>query len=401
MATSKKTTTKKEDETTEKLAKVGAALTQEQKKQLENLVKAEKPVQFVETGDVGLDLALSDGKGLPIGSSTLLWAKPGSGKTTVVADACKRLIEKFKAKKEIFKVLYIGVEDSSGLISALGLNPYRASGDFLYAAGQICWRQVEGFYTQVLNNEGIFAGVKLIVIDSVNNVLSDQNTKNSVADGDFGTRNRERSNFYSKFLPLCKERGISSFFISQIRKKQAVMNPYEDPNKAAVSDVDLHNVDIIMKCTSLSNTTDASKIIEKTVFGEDKVASKCIFKMDSKATDCKNRYIRGNAVELLFEKGKKVHNYYTIGKLLEGNKFIRKNGTYLQLEPELCKKLGLPEGNLRRAELNKIMEEHAGELVGFLKKIGKYKVSIKETEVPVTEEEIQAEAETNEEATED
>ena len=47
------------------------------------------------------------------------------------------------------------------------------------------------------------------------------------------------------------------------------------------------------------------------------------------------------------------------------------------------------------------MEEHAGELVGFLKKIGKYKVSIKETEVPVTEEEIQAEAETNEEATED
>ena len=95
MATSKKTTTKKEDETTEKLAKVGAALTQEQKKQLENLVKAEKPVQFVETGDVGLDLALSDGKGLPIGSSTLLWAKPGSGKTTVVADACKRLMLSF------------------------------------------------------------------------------------------------------------------------------------------------------------------------------------------------------------------------------------------------------------------------------------------------------------------
>ena len=398
MATARKTTTtKKEEAKEEKLDKVGATLTQEQKKQLENLVKVEEPVQYIETGDVGLDLALSDGKGLPIGSSTLLWAKPGSGKTTVVADACKRLIEKFKKKGEIFKVLYIGVEDSSGLLSALGLDPYRASGDFLYAKGQICWRQVEGLYTQVLNNDGIFAGVKLVVIDSVNNVLSDQNTKNSVADGDFGTRNRERSNFYSKFLPLCKERGISSFFISQIRKKQAVASPYEDPNRAAVSDVDLHNVDIIMKCTASTNTTDASKIIEKTVFGEDKVASKCIFKMDSKATDCKNRYIRGNAVELLFEKGKKVHNYYTIGKLLEGNKFIKKNGSYLQLDPELCKAFKLPEGNLRRAELNKILEDHAGDFVGFLKKIGKYKVSIKETEVPVTEEEVQAETEKGQE----
>ncbi len=397
MAIRKGTTTKKEEAKEEKLDKVGATLTQEQKKQLENLVKVEEPVQYIETGDVGLDLALSDGKGLPIGSSTLLWAKPGSGKTTVVADACKRLIEKFKKKGEVFKVLYIGVEDSSGLLSALGLDPYRVSGDFLYAKGQICWRQVEGLYTQVLNSDGIFAGVKLIVIDSVNNVLSDQNTKNSVADGDFGTRNRERSNFYSKFLPLCKERGISSFFISQIRKKQAVASPYEDPNRAAVSDVDLHNVDIIMKCTASTNTTDASKIIEKTVFGEDKVASKCIFKMDSKATDCKNRYIRGNAVELLFEKGKKVHNYYTIGKLLEGNKFIKKNGSYLQLDPELCKAFKLPEGNLRRTELNKILEDHAGDFVGFLKKIGKYKVSIKETEVPVTEEEVQAETEKGQE----
>lgn len=400
MAIRKGTTTKKEEvkETKEvKLDKVGATLTQEQKKQLESLVKAEEPVQYIETGNIGLDLALSDGKGLPIGSSTLLWAKPGSGKTTVVADACKRLIEKFKKKGEVFKVLYIGVEDSNGLISALGLNPYRASGDFLYVAGQICWRQVEGYYTLALNNDGMFAGVKLIVIDSVNNVQSDQNMKSSVADGDFGTRNRERSNFYSKFLPLCKERGISSFFISQIRKKQAVMSQYEDPNRAAVSDVDLHNVDIIMKCTASTNTTDASKIIEKTVFGEDKVASKCIFKMDSKATDCKNRYIRGNAVELLFEKGKKVHNYYTIGKLLEGNKFIKHSGGWWTINPELCEAFKLPSGNIRKEELNKILEEHTGDFVGFLKKIGKYKVSIKETEVPVTEEEVQAETEKGQE----
>ena len=58
MATARKTTTKKEEAKEEKLDKVGATLTQEQKKQLENLVKVEEPVQYIETGDVGLDLAL-------------------------------------------------------------------------------------------------------------------------------------------------------------------------------------------------------------------------------------------------------------------------------------------------------------------------------------------------------
>ena len=368
------------------------SLSTEQKALLDKASEKTKPLEYIETGDVGLDLALTDGKGLPMGSSTLFWAKPGSGKTTIVADASRRLIQAAKNRGEVFKVLYLAVEDSSALMSSLGLDEYIESGDFIYVGRQLCWRHIETFYEAVLNGYGKYAGVKLIVIDSVNNVLSDQNMKNSVADGDFGTKSRERSSFYSKFLPLCKEKGISSFFISQVRQKQNA-GMYEDPNRAAVSNVDLHNVDIILKCSSFSDKTDATKIEEETIFGKDKVASKCIFKMDSKATDCKNRYIKGNAVELLFEKGKCVWNYYTIKKLLTGNKLIKGTGGWYTFDSDICTSFNIPDNKLRNAEVNNIIQEHAGDFVELLKKMGKYKVSIKETEVPVTDEDIPAEEE--------
>lgn len=368
------------------------SLTTEQKALLDGAMKKTKPTEYLETGNVGLDLALTDGKGLPLGSSTLFWAKPGSGKTTIVADASRRLIQAAKNRGETFKVLYLAVEDSRALMSSLGMDEYIESGDFIYYARGFCWRHIETFYEAVLNKYKGYEDVKLIVIDSVNNVLSDQNMKNSVADGDFGTKSRERSQFYSKFLPLCKEKGISSFFISQVRQKQNA-GMYEDPNRAAVSNVDLHNVDIILKCSAISNLTDASKIEEETIFGKDKVASKCIFKMDSKATDCKNRYIKGNAVELLFEKGKCVWNYYTVKKLLLGNKLLKAAAGWYTFDPEVCTNFGIPENKLRNAEVNDIIQNHIGDFVELLKKMGKYKVGIKETEIPVTEEDLTTEEE--------
>ena len=363
------------------------SLSTEQKDLLDNALKKAKPVEYIETGNIGLDLALTDGKGIPMGSSTLFWARPGSGKTTIVADASRRLIQAAKNKGETFKVLYLAVEDSGALMSSLGMDEYIESKDFLYVPRSFCWRQVETFYEAVLNGYGLYDGVKLIVIDSVNNVLSDQNVKNSVADGDFGTKSRERSAFYSKFLPLCKEKGISSFFISQVRQKQAA-SMYEDPNKAAVSNVDLHNVDIIIKCTALTDTKYASKIEEETVFGTDKVSSKCIFRMDSKATDCKNRFIRGNAVDLLFEKGKCVWNYFVVEKMLLANKLLKSpvSGWYA-FDKEISDAFGLPDTKMRLDEIHGFVQDHIGDFVELLKKMGKYKVKINETEVPVTEEE--------------
>ena len=359
------------------------SISTEQKAILEKALKKAEPTQFLETGDVGLDLALSDGKGLPLGSSTLFWAKPGCGKTTIVADACRRLIQSAKNRGERFQVLYLAVEDSRSLMSALGMDEYIDSGDFIYYAQGFRWRHIETFYQAVLNGHKGFEDVKLIVIDSVNNVLSDQQSEKSIADGDFGTKARERYAFYQKFLPLCKEAKISSFFIAQVRHNQAAAGQYGAPtDKAAVGDGDLHNVDIILKCSASSSGKDASKIEEETIFGTDKVASKCIFKMDSKATNCKNRYTRGNTVELLFEKGKCVWNYYAVKKLLLGNKLIKEpsSGWYV-FDPELCASFGIPGEKIRNAEVNNIVQEHVGDFVELLKKMGKYKVGLKETEV--------------------
>lgn len=366
-----------------KSEKTKFSLSLEQRSILDKALAKAEPTQFIETGDVGLDLALSDGKGLPMGSSTLFWAKPGCGKTTVVTDACKRLIQSAKNRGEKFQVLYLAVEDSRSLMSSLGMDEFIESGDFIYFAQGFRWRHIETFYQAVLNGHKGYENVKLIVVDSVNNVISDQQSEKSVADGDYGTKARERYAFYQKFLPLCKEAKVSSFFIAQVRHNQAAKTQYDPSEKAAVGDGDLHNVDIILKCTASSDKKDASKIDEETIFGIDKVASKCIFKMDSKATYCKNRYIRGNTVELLFEKGKCVWNYYTVKKLLQGNGIIKDSGGWYTFDPEVCAGLGLPESKLRNAEVNNIVQEHAGEFVDILKKMGKYKVGLRETEVTI------------------
>ena len=361
-----------------------ASFTADQKAWLEDILSKDCPVEYIETGNVGLDLVLSDGKGLPIGSSTLFWARPGSGKTTVVVDTAKRLIQKYKGTDTPFKVLYIGVEDSRGLMTALGMDDYMKSGDFMYVPGRFCWRQVETLYQMVLAEQPPLKDVKLIVIDSIKNVLSDQNEKSSVGDGDYGTRARERASFYSKILPLCKERGISSFFISQARKKQDAVQ-FGEKNRAAVTDVDLHNVDIILKCSAHSQSTDAEDKVVKTAFGDDKVNLRRVFRMDPKSQDCKNRYIVGNVVELLYEKGSRVLNFFAVKKLLEVHSLLKINGQWHTFDPEICSTFGITTNKVQRKEANEIIEAHIGEFIDLLKQTGKYRVKASETIVAASE----------------
>ena len=77
---------------------VQTSLTQENKKYLESLADPDPDTSFIETGNIGFDMALSNGLGLPIGSSVLLWAAPACGKTTLFADVSKRLIKIHKSK---------------------------------------------------------------------------------------------------------------------------------------------------------------------------------------------------------------------------------------------------------------------------------------------------------------
>ena len=88
-------------------------LSQEIKKGLDDIVNksmTDADTQYTETCNVGFDLALTNGKGLPRGTSVLFYADPACGKTTLLADVSKRLIQVTQGTEEPFKVLYIASE---------------------------------------------------------------------------------------------------------------------------------------------------------------------------------------------------------------------------------------------------------------------------------------------------
>ena len=175
-------------------------ITRENEKMLKSAAEDEKETEYILTGNAGLDLALSDGKGLPLGSSTLLWAEPGCGKTTLIVDVALRLLKIHKDAGIPFKVLYLAVEGSRQLMYSMGAGPYIESKDFFYVEQPLTWEHVEAFYTAVVRGHPLYKDVKMIVVDSVQNVLSNANLEKTSGSGDFGTRPRERSTFYSKFF---------------------------------------------------------------------------------------------------------------------------------------------------------------------------------------------------------
>ena len=341
--------------------------------------------KFIETGDIGFDLAVSNGLGLPEGSSILLWAKQAVGKTTILGDICKRLLDEATRKGEDYKILFIAVENSKELLKSIGLGKYMMSKQLLYLTGQTNWRKIELYYDAVLQGYKDFAGVKLIIIDSVNQVLSDANVEKSGSDGDFGTRARERGNFYAKYLPVCSEKGITSVFISQVRKKQDA-GMYEDPSKAAVTHADLHSVEVIFKCTKKVLSSADGQVEKDSPFCKVKAQKRYIVKLDSSCTDCKNRFFDSVPAEILVVKGVGVDNTYALRKLLEFNKYMKGSGGWFTFNTELSKALNLPDKkNMRISEVNSILRDNMGLLIDILKKAGKY--CLDPSEVDLSQEE--------------
>ena len=333
----------------------------------------EMSVAFMETGDIGFDMVLSNGKGLPKGSSVLLWADPGCGKTTLVADMCKRLLKTHEAKGEEYKVLYIDSEGSRQLMLKLGLKPYMKNHTFIHLERSFRWRHIEPLYDAVLAGKGDYAGVKLIVIDSVNSILSDSNEEKSVADAEFGTRAKERSNFYTKYLPKCKEAGINTILISQVRQNQGAML-FGDKKKAAVSYADKHYVDIIIKCTALTSNKDSMKEVTTSAFGTDKITERYIMSLDPTSSVCKNRYETTYRCEVMVDKGVGIQNFYVLRKLLVYHGFLKESTGYYSFLSPLRELLEAPEKSCRKDIVHEILDKNAGKVVNFLKENNCYTV---------------------------
>ncbi len=350
-------------------------LTKAQLKELDSWAEPEEDTEFVETGNIGFDMALSNGKGLPLGNSVLFWGAPGCGKTTLFADVARRLIKSYKAKGEVFKVLYLAIEGSKELMKKMGLKEYIDSRDFIYIERRFCWSQIEQLYEAVLAGKGNYKGVRLIILDSINNVLSDQNMKNSVASGDFGTKAKERNNFWSKYLPICKQKKISTFMVAQMRQKQdAGTSMYAEKEKAAASFSDLHNADAIFKCKKCTNNQDSVKIETQTAFGVNKATKRYVLALDPNNSASKNRIDETYQCEVLLEKGYGAHNYYVMRKILILHGFIKKEGAYYKFAPALVEGMKLPDKKMYMKDINEVIKEHIGELVAFLKEMGCYAV---------------------------
>lgn len=366
-------------------------LTVDTKKMLEddvNRSKADLDMEYMETCNVGFDLALTNGKGVPRGCSVLFYAEPGCGKTTLLADASRRLIQQAKDRGETFKVLYLASEGSKELLKKLGLGPYIESGDFIYIEKSLCWRMVETYYEAVLQGYKSYKDVKLIIIDSINNVLSDANQTKSVADGDFGSKAKERTSFYGKYIPQCLEHGVSSFFIAQVRTNTDA-GAYGDPKRAAASFPDLHNVEIVVKCGKKVSATETKKVEIKTVFGTTKQQKKYIMTLNSSAGGCKNRYFEGTPSEVMIIPGKGIDNTYAVRMMLEGNEYIKKSGGWYTFHESLCESMGAPTTKLRVAEVNKFVYENMGAFIDLLKGANQYKLDISETDIEDSEEDME------------
>lgn len=337
------------------------------------LAEPEPETEFVETGNIGFDMAISNGKGLPLGNSILFWGAPGCGKTTLFADVARRLIKSHKAQGEPFKVLYLAVEGSKELMKKLGLREYIDSRDFIYIEKRFTWSQIETFYDMVLGNKGAYKDVKLIVIDSINNVLSEQNVKNSVSSGDYGTRAKERTNFWAKYLPICKQKKISTFMVAQMRQKQNTINsPFAETEKAAAGFADLHNADVIFKCKKFTNNKDSVKVITKTAYGENKDTVRYVLMLDPTNAVSKNRIDQTYQCEILLEKGFGAHNYYSLRKMLILHGFIKESGAWYNFTKEVAEGLKISDKKMYLDAINEIIKENANAFVNLLKEADCY-----------------------------
>lgn len=340
---------------------------------LNSTMKESLDPEYMESGNIGLDLALTNGRGIPIGSSVLLWADPGCGKSTVLGDMSRRLLESHKKAGVPFKVLYLATEGSRQLMYDIGLRPYFESKDFIYIERTLCWRNVEQFYNAILSGENeILKDVKLVIIDSVNNVQSDANMGKSVADGDFGSKAKERTNFYSKYFAMCKERGITTFLIAQVRQNLEAGQMAIDKRKAAASWSDKHSVDIILKCSAVLSSADTKKVERVTAYGKTTELAGYVFKMNSNGSGCKNRFYKGSPAEIYIEMGKGADNAYAMRKLLEFNKILKVGGGWYSFSEDVAKPLGISAKNMRKEEAMDTIREHMGDFVTLLKEMGRY-----------------------------
>lgn len=350
--------------------------------------------RYIETGCVGFDLGLTNGNGIPEGAMISMFAPPGVGKTTITADVIYRILDKAEKEKKNFKICYIDGEGSRELLRAMGLQRFIDSGSLLLIdvdelKGEISFDKVEEIYSAILEGKDEkYKHIKMIVIDSLTSVTSKTLLEANVDKADFGSNAKERERFYRKYVPRLKQKRIINIFICQVRRNQgASTNPYASQTRPATSELDQHWMDFIIKFAKKESASNEgiNKIKVVTAEGVQEVTRRFQLGMSTKGDGCKNRYGDMPNMTMLVERGKRIINTFSMRKLLETLKYVKKEVASKKLwsmQDELCDLINREDfkGNkeIKEFDINTAIRENILKIKQFLKDQNLYKAIISE-----------------------
>ena len=344
---------------------------------------------YQETGVIGFDLAISNGRGLPVGGCILMYSAPGSGKSTLCADIAKRLLDKNEKAGNPYQCLYIDIEGGSkGLALNNGLSKYVSAEHgrrLIYRRSKrTTWNDVENMFRAILDKDEHVKDVRLVIIDSISAIMSETQAdlKADINKGDFGSGAKDRNILFNKYLLELKSKGVSFLLIAQQRQKQGA-SAFEDQKRAATADGDDHIVDCILKLSRSQggNNADVKKVeVLSAATGEKaKIAPRflCTIQAPSKNRFCADL----SPVPVLVKVGKGIQNWYTIKKMLETYKLLKNQGSanaprYV-LNEKVVNYVGEPfEQECNKEVCQKWIANHVTGIKEFFKSVDLYHLTV-------------------------
>lgn len=347
---------------------------------------------FLQTGCTPFDLAVSNGKGLPIGCALLFYAERGTGKTTLIADVLYRILKRAHAGNVPYKVLYIDIEGSSSLLESMGLGEFIEDGSLKLLQMSVNFKQLDVIYKNIVLNKEPFEDIKLIVIDSINSVVAPETLQNDITKAEFGNKAKYRGKFYEKYIPICFERGITNIFISQVRQEQGA-TMYQEAIRPAVTSADLHWVDVVMKLTKQAGkdaqVPEIEDVKKTSTMGTYDDRTRYMLKFASwgaSAKNLKNRFFKAPELRCLAEYGKGINNWYTLRVMLVQLGFFVPDGgkpvkyTISEDIRDIFTPEDVKDGIFTREELNRLCKKYNRPIIDFLESKDMYRLVMDETE---------------------
>ena len=340
--------------------------------------EADLDTDFEESGNIGFDMALTNGKGIPLGAYIILVAGKGSGKTTTCFDVSRRILARWESNGlRDNKILYIDIEKSKELAKKIGLGKYINNGSFLYKVGACSINQLETISKNIIEGKKPYCDIKYIFIDSVNNLICEKELNAETEKGDFGNAVAARNKWYKKYLPELEKLGVTIFGISQYRKKQQA-SQYENPNKAAVADGDLHWADIMLAVSKSTGGNDAEtkkvEVFNATTGKTEKMSSQ--FKVTYSPYEDKNRFGHFPSATALITYGEGCHNWYMMKQLLTSFHYMVNSGSAASpkwnFAPELLAFIGTDVKDLSKSEMLEFLNSNMSALKDFLRSVNSY-----------------------------